>query len=95
MNNYILEDVCYLYIAKCLGGESASVLTKDFVLQPHYSKYFLTSDQRLKLWYITDVRLLWLTKIFTPFQQEFVNNIRISHQQLWNVIIIAVIVFYF
>ena len=39
---------------------------------------------------------LWLTKTFTPFQQEFtINNNRLSHPQLWNVIITAVIVLYF
>ena len=36
---------------------------------------------------------LWLSKIFTPFQQEFtVNSNKISHQQLWNVTVIVVIV---
>ena len=34
-----------------------------------------TSDQRLKLWYITDVPHFVVDQIFTPFQQEFtVNN---------------------
>ena len=40
---------------------------------------------------------LQLTKISTPFQQEFTinNNSRISQQHIWNIIIIAVIVLYF
>ena len=51
---------------------------------------------KAKQWYITDVPHLWLTKIFTPFQQEStINNNRISQQQLWNAINIAVIVLYF
>ena len=34
--------------------------------------------------------------VFIPFQQEFnINNNRISHQKLWIVIIIAIIVLYF
>ena len=52
--------------------------------------------------YINDVRqpavvhnLLWLTKIFTPFHRNSPSTNKISHQQLWNVIIIAVIVLYF
>ena len=55
--------------------------------------------------YITYVPHLWLTKIFTPFQfqQQFtpfqqqltITNNRISQEQLWNTINIAVIAFYF
>ena len=33
--------------------------------------------------------------MFTPFQQEFIINNYRNQQQLWNVIIIAVIVLYF
>ena len=69
-------------------------------------QHFHTSGQILKLCYIIDVPqlvvvhnfciTLVVAKIFTPFQQEFtINSNRISHQQLWNVIIVDVIVLYF
>ena len=39
---------------------------------------------------------MWLSILYCRFQQELtINNNRVSHQQLWNVIIIAIIVSYF
>ena len=56
---------------------------------------FQTWNQRLKQCYITYVPHLQLTKIFTSFQSAYNINNRISYQQLWNVIITAIIVLYF
>ena len=56
----------------------------------------LRSHAQAVVLYITDVLPLWFAKIFKPFQQEFTinSNNRISFQQLWNVIIIVVIILY-
>ena len=65
-----------------------------------------TFTPQIKGWYITDVPQLAVVhnlcstvvvdQIFTPFQQKFtISNNRISQQQLWNAINIAVIVLYF